>query len=178
MTCIVGLRTDLGVYIGADSAASDSSGGFATVVHPKVFEISNFLVGCTVSFRLMQVLQYCFKPDERKQNESDFQYLVTGFSNKLHDILKEYECSFDEGDPGLLIGYRGRLYHTMCDFSIMEYNAPYVAIGSGGDYALGSMYSTAKLNISPEDRIRIALESASFNNSFCSEPYTIKYQRA
>jgi hypothetical protein len=48
------------------------------------------------------------------------------------------------------------------DFQLAEYKENYTAIGSGTQYALGSLYTTARTKLKPPDRLEIAIKAASY----------------
>lgn len=62
MTCIIGVKSPHGVFIGGDSACTTESGLQHIVASRKVFcigeEGNRMLLGCTTSCRMMQLLHY------------------------------------------------------------------------------------------------------------------------
>ena len=68
MTCIVGYldKKTKKVTIGGDSAGV---AGLDITIRKdeKVFKVDNFIIGCTSSFRMIQLLRFSFKPPEIKQ---------------------------------------------------------------------------------------------------------------
>ena len=64
-----------------------------------------------------------------------------------------------------LVGYRGRLFGVESDYQIEELTVPYMAIGSGSDLALGSLFSTTDVKC-PRERLELAPKAAeAFNNT-------------
>ena len=59
-----------------------------------------------------------------------------------------------------LVGVRGRLFAIYSDYQVAEEALDYMAVGSGEDIALGALYATADLGLSPRARMRIALKAA------------------
>lgn len=61
LTCIVGMTHKGKVYIGADSLGSN---GFTQSIRKesKVFKNGEFLIGCTSSFRMIDLLKWKFNP--------------------------------------------------------------------------------------------------------------------
>lgn len=168
MTCIVGLidkraDSDARVYIGADSAAI-SDNYIEVRRDSKVFQNGEFVIGCTSSFRMIQLLQYSFIPPEMGDKDI-FEYMCTDFINAVRDCFSaggylskdEYGV---EGGGKFLVGYKDRLFIIDSDFQVGEVMRNFMAIGSGEDYALGSLYSTSYIPSSPEARIINALEAA------------------
>lgn len=178
MTCIIGLVTDKDVYMGADSAAV---GGYdiRTVKHPKVFRINNrvdnFLIGCTGSFRMKQLLQHRLNLSVQG-GQTDFHYMVFSFAEAVRKLLKNY--GFSEIDSNqekggtFLVGYHHSLYTVQRDFSVLEYTDDYHAVGCGADYALGALRVVPR-NGPPRQRIEMALRVAAHFSNGVTGPFKI-----
>jgi hypothetical protein len=72
-----------------------------------------------------------------------------------------------------LIVFRGEIYKIGCDFAVNHPHENYNAIGSGESFALGSLHSTEDTGLTPEERIKLALDAASKYNSYVAPPYEI-----
>ena len=82
MTCIVGLLHDNSVYIGGDSAGvADYS--LTVRADEKVFVNDGFIMGFTKSFRMGQLLRYCFKPPPYHPDSDLDEYMVKDFVNAV-----------------------------------------------------------------------------------------------
>jgi 20S proteasome alpha/beta subunit len=57
--------------------------------------------------------------------------------------------------------------------SEIDPNLGYCSIGSGGPFAMGSLYTTAKTKQSPKTRLKTALDAASEFSKGCGRPYEI-----
>ena len=70
MTCIVGMVDKLAknVIIGGDSAESTNVNIFIRK-DAKIFQNGNFIIGCTSSFRMIQLLRFTFKPPKIKTKD-------------------------------------------------------------------------------------------------------------
>jgi hypothetical protein len=92
MTCIVGVKTPHGVYIGGDSASTNDSGLQTILASSKVFSLchqeTRMLLGCTTSCRMMQLLQYELHLPPYEGTDV-VEYLVTRFVNAVRDCLKD-----------------------------------------------------------------------------------------
>jgi len=133
MTCIVGLQTDDGVYMAADSVAW-SRHEASTVLHPKIFPVGELLIGYTSTFRFGQLLQYRLDMPEHVPGETDMQFLMNVVTNirKLLEEAKHATVSNSVAEGGqALIAYRGQLYCLQTDFSIIAYKEPMDGVGSG-----------------------------------------------
>lgn len=177
MTCIVGIKTPEGVYIGGDSAITSDSGLQTIIAGRKVFfiEEGQILLGCTTSCRMQQLLQYELLLPAYEDSMDVEKYLVTKFVNAVRDCLKSggFAQKEDERELGgrFLVGFRGRLFEMQDTYQINEPANGYDAVGSGGTIALGVLYATPHLQ--PEERIELALEAAGYHNSFVKPPFHI-----
>lgn len=186
MTCIVAIKENDKIYIGADSAAiSDTS--ISIRKDPKVFKNGKFIFGFSGSFRFGQLLRFSFKPPKHEKKD-DFEYLCTDFVKKLQSTLEknglgsENKRSEREVEGSAIIGYRGNIYMMDSDFQIAIPVDNFVAIGCGTDLALGSLHTTESLlglgeykKLSSETRIKLALTAASTYSSGVLPPFIIEY---
>jgi len=156
------------LYFGGDSIAIEGS-DYNIRKDSKVFVKDDIAFGFVGSFRIGQILRSIFKIPKQKDKQSDYDYLCSIFIDSLTKCLKSK--GFDFGDKNelndleFLIGYKGKIYHIMCDFQVAEYSTDYMAIGAGRNFALGNLYATSNSEYSVEDRVRLALECAT---EFCS----------
>lgn len=178
MTCIVGLVNNGTVYIGGDSAAIAGDRIRETGLR-KVFRTGPFLVGYSTSFRMGQLLQFNLSVPKRAKGTPDLEYLATKFVDSVRDcfsdggFIKKSEDGDDEGGQ-FLVGFNGRLYIVDYDFHVNFYadDDNFHAIGSGQEYALGSLASTSGLP--PKKRIKLALKVAGRFSSGVCPPYYIE----
>lgn len=89
MTCIVGYldKKTKKVTIGGDSAGS-SSNRVTIRKDVKVFKNDDFVIGCTSSFRMIQLLRFSFKPPEIKLKDI-YEYMCTDFINVVRNCFKD-----------------------------------------------------------------------------------------
>lgn len=180
MTCIVGMKTPGGVFIGGDSASTNDSGLQTILAGRKVFFLgeahNKMLLGCTTSCRMMQLLHYELQLPAYEDGMDIEEYLVTKFVNAVRDCLKAggFAKKEDEKEEGgnFLIGYRGRLFEVQDDYHVSEPVNGYEAVGSGAKFALGSLYATPHLP--SEERIKLALQAATYHNAYVRPPYLIR----
>lgn len=160
MTCIVGVEHKGHVYLGSDSAMSD--GHFTSVVDvPKIFTIRDITFGYTTSFRFADLLQYELKLPPQEDLE-DRQYLITVVIKHIRECLKTggfatINNNREQGGTALMV-FKQKLYTLQDEFSIIRDIGGYAACGSGTNFALGSLASTAGL--APEKRVELALNAA------------------
>lgn len=156
MTCIVGIAHEGKVYMGADSCGSSYS--WQQVGNPKVFHVGEFLIGCTTSFRMIDLLRFELKVDQSIWGQSDDDYLRTTFIRAVRALFKEHGFGRDDGG-NFLVGFRGKLYEVQNDFSVLNSPIEGMSVGSGGVAARGSLYTT-KGTRTPQERVQVALEAA------------------
>ena len=176
MTCIVGMvdKQNDKVIIGGDSAGVLGT-GIVLRKDEKVFKNGDFVIGCTSSFRMIQLLRYSFTPPEIKDGDI-FKYMCTDFVNEIRKVfdeggfLQKYKSGDDMGGT-FLVGYKNRLFKIEDDFQVSETLQGYDACGSGADVALGSIYTNEINNI--KKRVEKALEAASNFNTGVAAPFTI-----
>lgn len=163
MTCIVGLVSKDGVWLGGDGLGSTEHTK-CKVAGGKVFRNGEFVMGFCGDFRIGQILRYAFIPPPI--NGDITRYMCVEFSNALRAAFKDagYLQTNDGVERGgdFLVGIRGRLFCVESNFQVIETVLPYIAIGSGDSYAMGAMYANRKGK--PRDRVMLALKAAA---EFC-----------
>ena len=87
MTCIVGFVEKGIVYIGGDSAGV-SGLDLRLREDEKVFLKNGMAFGFTSSFRMGQILRYCFTIPDQDPRKDDFSYLCTDFIDALISLLQ------------------------------------------------------------------------------------------
>ena len=169
MTCIVGLVHNGVTYIGADSLGSTP---YTKAVRKdkKVFHLKNsdkVIIGAVHSFRMTQLLMFADNIiDERdiKDDLINYEYMVTKFIPNVIDLFEKNGFSrIDQNEKvggRFLVGYKDRLFDIDTDFQVGENLCGYSALGSGSDFAMGSLYSTEGMIDDPITRIHMALQAA------------------
>ena len=185
MTCIVGLIDNGKVYLGGDSAASDSKSGLIVQrTDPKVFKVGQYGIGFTDSFRMGQILQYQWKPPiytPTKNNSNLDKFMRTKFVDSIKEVFKDHGYGnfgpgTEDGDEGgvflIAVAGTGRIFTMESDFHVGECDVMYMAEGSGQELALGSLFSTSNVK-TPRKRVRTALEAAAKFQMSVRGPFTI-----
>lgn len=177
MTCIVGVEHDGCVTIGVDSLASTEDIAVQRA-DPKLFTVGPYLIGSSGSVRTTQLLQHSFKPGRPDVNNLH-RFMVTSFVDALRDCLSEgdalrYENQVATMPGSFLVGVAGSVYSIECDLQVGRLAYGYNTVGSGEPFALGSLHTTAAMNISPARRIRLALAAAAEHNPYVRAPFTVK----
>ena len=171
LTCIVGMTYKGKVYIGADSIGSD---GFTQNIRKesKVFKNGEFLVGCTSSFRMIDLLKWKFNPPTVK-DDNLYKFMVVDFVDAVLNLFVDNGYCVTTGDwesGCFLVGVKGELSSIESDFQVYEQD--YYSVGSGCYHALGSLY-TGKRN-SPIKDIEKALETTEHFVTTVKRPFVIE----
>lgn len=175
MTCIVGIEVNGKVLMGSDGCASSSWHKFK-YDEPKLFKKAKILFGYTTSFRFADIIQYHVTIPKHKYGLSDKEYLVSLVVPEIREQLKEHgftkvNNNREEGGTALL-AYGDKLYEIQDDFSIVRNVCGYSSCGSGMFHATGSLHTTQTLKtISPEERVKLALQAAADHATGVSEPF-------
>lgn len=179
MTCVIGLVDKGRVYMGADSAGSTLSGGIATRTDKKVFMVGDIMIGICGSFRMRDILQYHVTfPSYNPKIYTPLEYANHEIAEKAREVFKSRGLTHVENneeciDGSFIVGFRKKLFEIESDFQVGEVETPYVAIGSGGDIAAGSLYTTQRLDLPAVDRLQLALNAAAYGNAFVRGPFYI-----
>lgn len=176
MTCIVGLRTDEGVWVGGDSAGL--AGWSRTIrADAKVFALEErMLFGFTDSFRMGQLLRYELALPRRHPGDDLMEYMVVDFIAAVRTCLKDggyaRDKSGEEAGGTFIVATEGRIFRVDSDYQVGEPVAPYTAVGCGYDLALGALHATRDISgLTPEDRVRMALEAAAEHSAGVAPPF-------
>lgn len=188
MSCVVGLAHHGRVWLGGDSAANY---GPQRVQYrtPKVFRRGQFLLGVVGSFRLRDILHHDMNLPRRRPRQSVENFIVSAFVEELRltcELLKfdlpseGIEPSEAPGSGAALVAYGGRLFVLDWDYHVGEVHDPWMALGSGAEFALGSLYTSRNEHDpywSPELRIRAALEAAAKYTGEVQAPFRLVCSR-
>lgn len=176
MTCIVGLETPEGVFIGGDSAGSNGQ-----LLHiradEKVFHNGPFIMGFCGSFRMGQLLRYSLQLPEFQEDQDLMQFMCVDFINAVRTCLKE--GGFAKNQAGnesgglFLVGFKNRLFRVDSDYQVGLIADGYAAIGSGEGYALGALHALQYQDMAPEDKVYMALDAADEFTGSVSHPFLI-----
>lgn len=162
MTCIVGIAADGKVFMGADSAGV---GGWdiANRKDVKVFKNEGLVIGCTTSFRMIQLLQYQLHPPKRHPDTDVMKYMVTDFIEAVRTCFRNggFMTKDKEAEAGgsFLVGCAGRLFQVHGDFQVAERADGFDACGCGESYALGAL-AVMSASGPVRERLEVALSIA------------------
>jgi len=168
MTCVVGVKTDKHVYIGADSFGSNGFTGSKIGYPKKVLHVGDFIIGVCGSFRLIQILTHKFHILPRFVDQDIYDYVYTSFYDSLISCLRSEKYLVDSNNVEMLpsgsemvIGIDNKLFTMQVDLSILELADDFVCVGSGEYHSQAVMESLSDRDLSPADKIVRAIQKTS-----------------
>jgi ATP-dependent protease HslVU (ClpYQ) peptidase subunit len=178
MTCIVGYvdKKSKKVIIGGDSASS-ADADIIIRKDAKVFKNGDFVIGCTTSFRMIQLLRFSFKPPEIKSKDV-YEYMCTDFINAVRNCFRDggYLQKYTDGDEKggtFLVAYKNRLFKIENDFQVGESAYVFDSIGCGTFYALGALYVIQKNETPVKEKVLCALKASAFFSGAVQGPFVL-----
>lgn len=176
MTCIVAYAEGGRTFMGADSAVSGGDQR-TTLASGKVWRNGPMIFGACGSLRHGQLIRYGVDVPPRPHGMDVTKYLATTFADVVRAAMKagggmETYYGVEHSEAWSLVGYAGRLFYLGADSSVVESTDSYTAVGSGEEYALGSLHSTASGGYSVRQRLRMALEAAANFSSSVAAPFS------
>ena len=188
MTTICGIETDRGVVMGGDSRIGvGDSFGFVSE-SPKVWKANGggIVVGTTGTVRIQQSIKYFFTIEKMEKDYEIEEYLSTFFVNAIRECLKAGGVSNGDDEWSMMIGIQDKIFCMDAGMGITRSHLGFFAIGSGSDFALGSLLTTAgicayakayevpQMMIEPEARLHYALASSAEYSYGTAPPFTIE----
>ena len=183
MTCIIGFVNKGTVWLAGDSIASDLY-NYTLCREPKVFQKGQMIFGFTDSFRMGQLIQHSLVLPRHEAGVDDIAYLTSTFVDAVIACFKTKEHAHVENavttGGSFLVGYRGKLYEVVGDFSVQAATATYETVGAGWEYAKGAMHiltvakppSRIKLYHDPKLILAKALEAAAAHSCQVKPPWS------
>jgi ATP-dependent protease HslVU (ClpYQ) peptidase subunit len=94
----------------------------------------------------------------------------TKFLKSLKAFYAEWDIGGKDSEMSLLIGIKGKIYeHESDGLTMISYDKDYIVIGSGADYAMGSLHATRN-HKDPKRRLALALDAACDLSTSCIGP--------
>lgn len=182
MTTIVGLEgIDYAVLV-ADSQITEDNLISISTSTPKIVEVGKFLVGISGDTRPGDVLAYNWKPPLYR-GEDPVQFMgkkvIPSIITAFTDNNYEYNKVDKDGGFDYLIAFNGNIFRIACDLSFFQTNHGAYGIGSGGQLALGYLYSISKPDMELEyakRHARKAVEIAAVLDSNTNKPLQLVVQ--
>lgn len=179
MTCIVGMIDGPRVWMGADSIEANGAMHADVRVDPKVFRVGPYLLGCSGSWRAIQILRYQFHP-VTPRGASLHEFLCTEFLALMNDKLRARGFVPDStgalpcGD--ILVGVDGQLFTIYGAAQVAMNPHGFAAVGCGAQVAKGALYGLTDVDCQrpPAKRLEIALRAAAAFQADVRGPFKIE----
>lgn len=193
MTTIVAVQGSGWAVVGYDSQVTEEDGRRYTMARgsSKVAKNGEYLLGAAGDVRAINILAYAFAPPkvgdltgvrlDRFITSKFVPALRLCFETQGYAASKESKEIAEQGSVVLVV-VNGTIYVIGEDYSWVRDSGAIYAFGSGGDYALGSLYSygiekvTSRVDIA-QDLIRNSLAVASKLDPGTGAPFHIMTQR-
>lgn len=179
MTCIVAVKDPKhGVWMGADSLGVDAGRLSCSVRQdPKIFYNGFWLIGCTTSFRMIQLLMTSKLPQPPAKEEDLFPFMIATFVPAVRKIFEEggFAKKKDGQEEGgcFLVAFNNHIFKIDGDYQVAENMVPFDACGCGEPYALGALNVVKFYDCSPQAKLQMALEAAAEFSAGVRGPFTI-----
>ena len=174
MTCIAVVR-DLQnnkIWMAGDRGISDDN-----VINvgssPKIWKKDGYLFGYAGSMDGDRI-KHLFVPPMYEGRGSVDKFMYSKFLKALRKFYEEWWVdTTSSSDFGMIICTRGKIYeHSAVDMSLTQYEQDYLVMGSGGDLAMGSLYSTQKQKDGRKRAVQ-AVSAAITHSPSCKGPIDI-----
>jgi ATP-dependent protease HslVU (ClpYQ) peptidase subunit len=168
MICIVGIECQGKAWIGADRCHVFTN-GYVDIKSSgkKIVKLGDMYIGIAGDMTAINTLKYKASEFDPKYSLKDCangvdEYMFTVFQNNIINALGDM---YDGNDFQAIVSVMGKIYLVLSDFRVTKIPDNKVfAIGSGGNIALGSLYSLAiNMKINPclsDDFIKQAIEAS------------------
>jgi len=120
---------------------------------------------------MIQLLRYKFDIPEYVTGRDKRAYLVADFAEALQNYLIKVNFHKDGLGGNLLLSWEGELFTIGEHLQVCNTADNYDAIGKSSEVAIGSLYTTAQLDLSPLQRLYLALKATEHHTCVVSSPY-------
>lgn len=150
MTTILGVQGNGWSVLGYDSRVSMLSTGRVYTLpehESKVVENGEYLIGTAGDLRILNIVNYAFKPPAPPKSEHLLdKFMVSVFIPALRQCLEEHGITLkDSGsNADILVSVRGKIYEIGETFEWCSDTSGLYGIGSGAQFGLGSLYTSLK----------------------------------
>lgn len=146
MTTLVGIALSEACYLAADSQITEDNLRTISTATPKIISVGRYLLGITGDSRPGDILAYNWTPPPYKgadpvqwMGKKVLPSILAAFKENGYDpyeAVKEKDSGFD-----YLVSFNGNLFHIATDLSFISSDHGLYGLGSGGQFALGYLYS-------------------------------------
>jgi len=147
MTTIAAVEgIDYAVFVADSQITEDNLVTLATST-PKIVEVGKFIIGISGDTRPGDILSYNWKPPlYRGEEPAQFmgRKVIPSIMSTFTDNNYEWNKVDKDGGFDYLIAFNGNIFRIACDLSFFQADHGTYGIGSGGQLALGYLYSVRK----------------------------------
>ena len=156
MTCVIAIKKNKKIYMGADGLVCGGSKCLSRKFN-KIFRLGPMTIGIAGALALGQLVQTKIDVTGYENERAD--KLLELFIKDIGDLSSLY--GLENAGLSLLVALHHQIYYVTHDLVVLRSEIPEIAMGSGEEYAMGSLMSTRKLDMTPEARIKEAIKVAS-----------------
>ena len=179
MTTIAAITDGKKVYLGADSGITDGE-FIGRSMQPKVFKIGDLLIGYCGSIRAANIVRYEIDLPTRPEQIDELEWISRYFVDAVRIALADngYPDSEKEEDRnsfGMIVGVNGRIFEVEYNFSVIEWDSDWMAVGSGGKYAIGALDALSMYTgpTDEQERLELAIGFAINNDPSSHGPVVV-----
>lgn len=127
----------------ADSQITDNDQRIISVQTPKIIHVGKYLLGVTGDSRPGDILAYNWTPPAYKPTYHPVEFMGKRIIPSIYSAFKDngYEVDAKETNFAYLLSFNAHLFSIGGDLSFNASEMGLFAAGSGGNYALGYLYS-------------------------------------
>ena len=135
----------------ADTLVSADNATYKDPRMSKITESGQYLIGVAGDVGVCNIINHIWKPPAPTVKDKDlFKFVITKVVPTLKSVLdnnakKDYEFQ-------MLIALKGQVFEVDDDLATTVHQEGFYAIGSGGDYAMGALFS----GVTPMQSIEVA----------------------
>ena len=179
MTCIVAVKDNQGNFAMAADRMIVSNNNKGITVEPKIWSRTagkfTFLMGAAGSWAYVQAFRYKFEVPDIANRAYISHVMNTDFLKEVHRCVEGIEI--EDSYFHLLVVVKGRIFSISNPYTVQEINCDYYSIGSGMDFALGSLYAMTNIDTeqetTPEWLAAHAVDAACALDADCSGPVDV-----
>ena len=182
MTTIVAIEGLDFAALCADSQITEDNLITIATSTPKIVEVGKYLLGISGDTRPGDILSYNWRPPIYK-TEDPVQFMgkrvIPSINAAFADNNYDYNKVDKDGGFDYLIAFNGNVFRVACDLSFFQSDDGIYGIGSGGQFALGYLYSVRKPDIEidyAKRHLRKAVDIASVLDSNTGKPIQLVIQ--
>lgn len=143
MTTLVGIQGKDFVVFASDSQITDNDQRIISIQTPKIVSVGKYLLGVTGDSRPGDILAYNWTPPTYKPTYDPVDFMGKKIIPSIYSAFKDngYEIDPKESNFAYLLSFNAHLFSISGDLSFNASEIGLFAAGSGGNYALGYLYS-------------------------------------